>query len=173
MAENKKKGFFDQEIEWKVSLFTTLLVIAMFVTVAIYVYAGDQQNLPTRKYGNVDIRKNLKIGQQTFQKSDVVSLSDGDIISPVDGSNKIYIVQDGETLILPSAGTLDNIKQFSSGYTLSFSVVNNSSTNTLTISNNDSRITFLNGNYKEISPDTSRDILIRKLSSGDYQVVFL
>lgn len=174
MTKKEKTGFFDQDIEWKVSIFTTLLVIAMFVTVAIYIYAGDQQNLPTRNFGAVDIKKTLKIGQQTFNKSDVVTLSDGETIGPVDGTNKIFVIEPsggGETLVLPSGNTLDDINQLTSGYTLKFLVLNNSSTQSVTVTSDDSRVTFLNGNSVTIAAATSREILIRKLADDNYQVI--
>ena len=174
MVKTKETGFFDQDIEWKVSIFTTLLVIAMFVTVAIYVYAGDQQNLPTRNFGAVDIRKTLKVGQQTFNKSDVRSLTDGETIGPIDGTNKIFIIEPsgaGETLVLPSGATLDEIDQLSAGYTLRFLVLNNSTTQSVTVTSGDSRVTFLNGNSVAVAASTSREVIIRKLVDDDYQVI--
>ena len=170
----KQGSFFNQDIEWKVSIFTTLLVIAIFVTVAIYVYAGAQQNLPTRNFSSVDIRNSLKVGQKTFKKREVYNLEDGDTISPiVDGSDKIFMIESGKTIILPPADTFDKIPELSPGYTTRFHILNNSSTQTVTLVSNDPLVTFLNGNSVTIPPATSRKVMIRKTTEHTYQAILV
>ena len=176
MSKKVKTGFLEQDIEWKVSIFTALLVIAIFVTMAIYVYAGGQQNLPTRKFGDVDIRKTLRVGQQTFNKSDVIVLYNGDIIGPVDGSSKIFIIEpiEGlETLVLPSATALEELKNFLDGYTLRFLILNNSKSQSVKITSSDPQVIFLNGNYDSVEASTSSEVIIRKINRGEYQVIMV
>lgn len=171
MSKKKITSFFSEDIEKRVSIFTTLLVIAMFVTVAIYIYAGKQQNLPTRNVGSMHVRKNLQVDGQTFQKTDVKHLVDGDRI----GLEKIIVFDPtgaSESILLPSSSTLDNLKELTAGYSVNFYVMNISATQTFTVTTDDSRIVFKNTS-QTIGTKTSREVIIKRDSDGDYTVFMI
>jgi hypothetical protein len=172
LYKNMKKN----DLEHRISLFTTLLVIAMFVTVALYVYAGKQQNLPTRSFGAVNTKKTLNVGGQTYQKTEIITLSDGGTLEPVTGVSKIFTIENNagtSNVFLPSSETLDTINELRGGYTVSFPIANNSASQTVTINvaSGDTRMTIVNNNATSIAANTSRSVLIRKKMDDDYQTI--
>lgn len=169
-------GKMDPELERKVFIFTTLLVIAMFVTVALYVYAGKQQNLPTRELGTVNVRKGLGVDGIMFNSSSVTVLGNGDTMLLSDTTN-IYNADTSTsniTVFLPTIDQLESLKQFKTGRGFSVYLVNdNDNTVTLSIDPDDqSRFTFLNDSVI-IRPKGSTEIIIRKTGDLSYQAVIV
>ena len=104
--------------QW-VLLFFYLLIVATFVTVAIYVYAGEQQNLETRKFNDVDLQGDLVVDGDMF--------IDGFIYhsSPLVKSNITTVNLTGSTINLQ-----DYLIDTSTHYLF---VVNSSSATTMTM----------------------------------------
>jgi hypothetical protein len=87
-------------------LFFYLLLVATFITVAVYVYGGEQQELGTRNFGNVDIRKNITIGGTTRRDYDLVGITKNQTLSLDPNQPKLFGIggsSDVTEIALPSA----------------------------------------------------------------------
>ncbi len=164
----------DKKIEKKVFVFTILLVLAMFVTIAIYVYAGKQQNLPTRELGSVNIRKTLGINGKFYQQTDIIPLSENGTMDLFDnGGLIIYSINpSGNTSVfLPRVSSLDSLLNFNIGKSITFYLINES-TNTVTLDivpDDQNRVSF----YYTLSARSKglTTIIIRKMTNNDYKVI--
>lgn len=170
-------GKMDPELERKVFIFTTLLVIAMFVTVALYVYAGKQQNLPARELGTVNIRKGLAVDGIMFNNSSVKTLSNGDTMTLTETTNIYNADTSGGSIsvFLPTVDQLSSLKQFNVGRGFSIYLVNDHATNTVTVAidpGDQSRFTFLNDSTLARTNGTT-EIIIRRTSNTNYQAVIV
>lgn len=164
-------------LERKVFIFTTLLVIAMFITVALYVYAGKQQNLPARELGTVNVRKGLAVDGFVFNNSSVTPLGNGDTMT-LSETTHIYNADTSTssiTVYLPTVDQLSSLKQFKAGRGFSVYVVNDSTINTVTLAidpDDQSRFTFLNDSTLARNNGTT-EIIIRRTSDTNYQAVIV
>jgi hypothetical protein len=168
-------GKMDPKLERKVFIFTTLLVIAMFVTMALYVYAGEQQRLPTREFGSVNVRKSLGVNGITFNSSSVSTLIDEEIMVISDTTN-IYNADTGTsniTVYLPTVTQLSSLKQFKIGRGFSVYLINDNA-NTVTVDvdpNDSSRLSILNTPVARGNGVT--EIIIRRTSDQNYQAILV
>ncbi len=93
------------------TLFMYCLLIATFVTVAIYVYAGEQQDLEKRKFGNVHVQKNLQVDGTNRQNLTWTKLDSPATVTLDLDPNKTTFYEIGgsssvTTVNLPAAGDL-------------------------------------------------------------------
>jgi hypothetical protein len=163
----------DKKLEKKVFIFTVLLVLAMFVTIALYVYAGKQQNLPTRELGAVNIKKTLGVNGKIYQQTDMIPVLEDGTMGSFDGGSKIYSISPfgNTTVYLPRVSSLDSLSNFSSGKTVTFYMVNES-TNTVTLDINpddQNRMSFYYTPTARTKGLTT--IIIRKTNDNKYQVI--
>jgi len=168
------KRMMDKKLERKVFIFTILLVIGMFVTMALYVYAGKQQNLPTRELGAVNVKKTLGVNGKFYQQTDIIPIVGGETMVSFDGGGKIYTIDPGSntSITLPRVSVLDGLKSFNPGRMVEFYLVNESGSNTVTLaidSDDQTRMSFVYTPTARGQGVTS--IMIRKTSGNDYQVI--
>ncbi len=104
---------------WTLTFFYCLL-IALFVTVCIYTYAGEQQNLGTRKFSSIDVR-----GTQQG-RVETVNVDDDTTIDLNPNRTARYTVTDGVTMVtLPTAGVLAQHFNGKVGRTINFGYLYN------------------------------------------------
>ena len=173
MADKKRESR-----ERQVFIFTALLVIAMFVTVAIYVYAGKQQNLPTREFSTVNVKKSLGVREKFYQQTEIIQVTDEDTMTSFEGGMKIYSINPTASFVvyLPRVSVLDDLKNFKQGRALEFYLLNESSVNNvvLTVHDDDTnRMSFIYGPPSDhtITSQGLKTIIIRKNTSDVYQVI--
>ena len=170
-------GKNNPDLERKVFIFTNLLVIAIFVTVALYVYAGKQQHLPTRELGTVNVRKGLGVDGIMFNSSSVSTLSNGEIMTLSETTN-IYNADTSTgsiSVFLPTVDQLTSLKQFKVGRGFSIYLVNDSTTNSVTLNidpDDQSRFNILNDSTTARTNGTT-EIIIRRTSDTNYQAVIV
>ena len=109
-------------------LFFYCLLIATFVTVAIYVYAGEQEYLETRKFGDI-VTRNRTLNGILKENRDIVTLSNGDTLEVSNTKSKIFKINPtaaGWEVTLPSKDTiLNGLAQRQDGSAVDFGTIFN------------------------------------------------